>query len=173
VAAYQLTFGAALVARESPSLESAELYIGHRLVLFMKMIVLRWRLKTSFAQTSYLTLARGLATQEYGPEWRFTLYSQAQLGSTGLYCSAGYQFFKHTDSTLYPQSDTMSASLINSAPMIESSESHSFLIGAGYIPPMLKKRRFLPEFLVQLALPFSGKSIMSGSVLSAGVSCKF
>jgi len=132
-----------------------------------------WRLKTSLAQTPYLQLSTDTATKEYGPEWRFTLYSQLDFGDTGLYGSAGYQFFKHTDSTFFPQSDFMSAMVINSSPLIDISESHNLVAGLTYVPKNSHLWRFLPEVMLQVTFPFSGKQIMSGVLLGGSVSLKF
>ncbi len=141
--------------------------------LFVIRRLQEWRLKTSWAQTPYLMLAKGLATKEYGPEWRFTLYGQAEVGTTGIFCTGAYQFFKHTDSTFYPQSDVMSSTLINSSPFVDASESHNIIGNITYTPPQLRKARCIPESFVQVTIPFGGRSIMSGVLVSAGVGIKF
>jgi len=141
--------------------------------LFIVRRLQEWRLKTSLAQTPYLMLTKGLATKEYGPEWRFTLFGQVEAGTTGVFCSAAYQFFKHTDSTLYPQSDAMSSSLINSTPLVDASESHNMIGNITYIPPRARYWGCMPESFMQVTVPFGGKSIMSGVVVSAGVGIKF
>jgi len=118
-------------------------------------------------------LAKGLATKEYGPEWRFTLYGQVELGSSGVFCTGAYQFFKHTDSTLYPQSDSMSASLINSSPLVDASESHNVIGSLTYIPVSAKNWAWVPEVFAQVTVPFGGRSVMSGVLVSAGLGMKF
>jgi len=140
--------------------------------LFIRRVQ-EWRLKTSWAQTPYLLLSKGLATREYGPEWRFTLYGQWAIAKTGLYLSSGYQFFKHTDSTLYPQSDSLSATLINTSPTVDVSESHNFVAGLNYVPTAARKWRVIPEFSVQATVPFGGRSCMSGTIISGAVGFKF
>ncbi len=135
--------------------------------------VQEWRLKTSWAQTPYLLLSKGLATREYGPEWRFTLYGQWAIAKTGLFLSGGYQFFKHTDSILYPQSDSLSATLINTSPTVDVSESHNVIAGLNYVPTVVRSWRVIPEISVQATVPFGGRSCMSGTIISAGVGCKF
>lgn len=132
-----------------------------------------WRLKTSWAQTPFLTLSKGIATREYGPEWRFTVYGQTEIPKTGLFCTGGYQFFKHTDSTLYPQDDVMSALIINSSPTVDASESHNLLGALSFIPPRARTWKMLPEVSLQLTVPFNGKCVMSGVLLSGGISLKF
>lgn len=139
--------------------------------LFIRRVQ-EWRLKTSWAQTPYLLLSKGLATREYGPEWRFTLYGQWAVAKTGLCVSGGYQFFKHTDSTLYPQSDSLSATLINTSPTVDVSESHNGVFGLNYVPAAVRKWKMVPEFSVQATIPFGGRSCMSGTIISAGVSVK-
>jgi len=140
--------------------------------LFIRRIQ-EWRLKTSWAQTPHLLLSKGLATREYGPEWRFTLYGQMAIAKTGLFCTAAYQFFKHTDSTLYPQSDALSETLINSSPTVDATESHNFVMGLNYVPVYARTWKVAPEFFVQTTIPFSGRSCMSGYILSTGVNIKF
>lgn len=141
--------------------------------LFLVRRVQEWRLKTSWAQTPYVMLTKGLATKEYGPEWRFTLFGQAEVASTGLFCTGAYQFFKHTDSTFYPQSEAMSSSLINSTPLVDASHSHNVIGNITYVPPRARYWRYIPESFVQVTVPFGGKSIASGVLVSAGVGVKF
>jgi len=132
-----------------------------------------WRLKTSWAQTPYLMLSKGLATKEYGPDWRFTLYGQAEARMLGLVFTGAYQFFKRTDSTFYPQDDMMNAKLINSSPLVDISESHNVVGALTFVPVGATRWRFLPEMTVQVTVPFNGKSVMSGTLVSAGFSVKF
>jgi len=133
----------------------------------------QWRVKTSWAQTPWLLLSKGLATREYGPQWRFTVYAQTELAHTGIFCTGAYQFFKHTDSTFYPQDDVMSSVLINSSPTVDAVESHNLLATVSFIPPQARTWKMLPEFNMQLTMPFNGRNVMSGVLLSGGVSLKF
>jgi hypothetical protein len=140
--------------------------------LFIRRVQ-EWRVKTSWAQTPYLLLSKGLATREYGPEWRFMLYGQWAVAKTGFYVSSGYQFFKRTDSTLYPQADALSATIINTSPTVDVSESHNFVAGLNYVPTAARKWRVVPEFSVQATVPFGGRSCMSGTIISGGLGFKF
>ncbi len=133
----------------------------------------QWRLKTSWAQTPWLLLSKGLATREYGPQWRFTVYAQTEFAKTGIFCTGAYQFFKHTDSTFYPQDDVMSALLINSSPTVDAAESHNLVGAISFVPPQARAWKVLPEANLQLTMPFNGKNVMSGILLSGGLSLKF
>jgi len=142
----------------------------------MTMLIRRtkeWRLKTSWAQTEHLLLSKGKATKEYGPEWKFTLYGQSYDLMPGLVMTMGYQFYKHTDSTFYPQGDTFSSSIINTSPTIESSESHSLLTDITYNPGVGRGWRVAPELTLHAKVPFNGRRMISGYVLGVGCSLRF
>lgn len=132
-----------------------------------------WRLKTGWGQTPHLLLSKGLATREYGPEWRITMFGQLYSQVTGIVLTGGYQFFKHTDSTLYPQDDVTSARLINSSPTVDVSESHNMFAAVSYTPPITRRKAAMPELTAHVLIPFNGKSVVSGYVVSAGISIKF
>lgn len=132
-----------------------------------------WRLKTSWAQTPHLRLATGKATREYGLEWKFNVYSQLYSDQFGVTMTAGYQFLKRTDSTLYPQDDTLSSSIINTASDVDVSESHNVVWNVCYTPALVRNWRVRPEIFVGGKFPFNGRRMVSGYLLSGGVSFRF
>lgn len=132
-----------------------------------------WRLKTSWAQTPHLQIATGKATREYGPEWKFNVYSELYNNTLGVTMTAGYQFLKHTDSTLYPQDDTLSSSIINTAADVDVSESHNLVWNVCYAPTMSRAWRVRPALNVGGKFPFNGRRMASGYLLNAGLSLRF
>lgn len=132
-----------------------------------------WRLLTGAAQNENLLLTTGKATREFGPEWKFTLYSQLYNNRAGLAATVGYQFLKHTDSTLYPQSNALSSLMVNSGQSTEVSESHNVVGAVTFTPAVARGWRVRPELQVVAKYPFGGTRMASGTTLGGSVSVRF
>ena len=100
------------------------------------------------------------------------LYSQVYHRFTGVTLTGGYQFLKHTDSTLFSQSDTVSSSLINLQD-VEPSESHNLVVNAAFTPAMMRGWRVRPELLATVKWPFLGRRMLSGTTIGASFSVRF
>lgn len=141
------------------------------------MLLLRrtkeWRLKQSWAQTQHLLLNTGLATREYGPEWKFTLYSEFYNDWSGLSITGGYQFIKHTESTLFPQDNSLNALFINMNEDTEVSESHNLIGSITYSPAQLRGWRVRPELSFFAKYPFNGRRMISGTTIGGSASLRF
>lgn len=132
-----------------------------------------WRLKSSWMQTDQLLLKTGKATREYGPEWHFNVYGKMVGPVRGLVWTLGYQFLKHTDSTLYPQDTTFSDAVINAAQNVEVSEAHSLLVDMTYNPRRVRNWRALPEISVYSKIPVGGTRMINGYLVGGRLSWRF
>lgn len=132
-----------------------------------------WRLKKSWAQTQNLMMAKGYATREYGPAWKFTLYSELYNEWAGLTITGGYQFLKNTESTLFPQDSSLSSLFINMNEDAELSESHNLIGNITYTPALLRGWRVRPELSFFAKYPFNGKRMISGTTVGGSASICF
>jgi hypothetical protein len=132
-----------------------------------------WRLKSSWMQTDQLLLRTGKATREYGPEWNFDVYGQLVGPVRGLVWTLGYQFIKHTDSTLYPQDTTFSDAVINTAQNVEVSEAHSLVVDMTYNPRRVRNWRLLPELSIYSKIPVVGTRMINGYLVGGRLSWRF
>ena len=87
--------------------------------------------------------------------------------------SAGYQFLKHTDSTLFAQDNNFSTKLINQSPDVDVSEAHTAIGSITYAPATLRGWRVRPELNFFAKYPLNGKRMMSGITLGGGMSVRF
>lgn len=132
-----------------------------------------WRLKTSWTQSEHLLLQTGRATREYGPEWVFSVYTQLVSPFEGAALSIGYQFFKHTESILYPQDALFSDATINTSQTVDVSEAHTLFAEATYNPRPRANLRVLPELTVYAKVPVNGRAMLSGYLVGGRISWRF
>lgn len=132
-----------------------------------------WRLKNGWAQTEHLLPKKGMATRDYGPEWKFKLYGRLTHALPGTAFLLGYQFHKMADSTLYEQDKTVSASLANRSASVDSNESHNGFVEVLWSPKEAHTWRVSPELSFGVKVPFNGKRMMSGATVSIAGSVRF
>ena len=132
------------------------------------------RLKTDEHQTDYLLLHKGIVTKSFGFTWKFNLFVQAQHFFKGLSGMVAYQFLKHDDDTLTPQSNDFSYHIINSAQSLQEWGMQNFVFQLNYdFFKECKNSWFKPQFSLFYKMPITGRRVINPHTFGGQIALNF
>ncbi len=120
------------------------------------------RLKTHPKQTDFLLLHKGEATKSLGVTWQFNLFVEVGHFLRGLSAKIAYQFLKHDDDRLTPQSNDFSYNIINTAESLQEWGMQNFVFQLNYDFFKEAKNSLLkPQISLFYKLPVTGKRVIN------------
>ena len=119
-----------------------------------------YRMKTEEHQTRFMLLNKGRASMDYGFSWKFNLMLQAYRFWQGCSLGVSYQYFKHDDDRLTPQSNDFDANIANSAQWLKEYNMHHFIFRANWDGGCCKRTGWTPQLSFFYKLPIDGKNAM-------------
>lgn len=133
------------------------------------------RIKTAFAQSDLLLLAKADAYKDYGLTQRFNLFVQGyHLMDTGLSLLVGYQFLKHGDDHLALNGCAFSSTIANSAVSLEEWLVHSVEFNLHYdFAQHCPDSWAAPQASIFARLPFGGKRAAAFTTVGVMVAVDF
>ena len=134
------------------------------------------RLKTRTAQTDYLLLSKGRATQKHGTSWRFSIFSQTDFFK-GFSFSLAYHFLKSGNDTYIPDGGTFLESVVNSSETLKERSAHDLVARLYYChnkqPSTDDDSITTPSISLFYKLPVTGRRIIRSSTFGTEFSFSF
>lgn len=121
------------------------------------------RIKTDFAQTDLLLLAKTETFRDFGLTQQFSFYWQFYNFFHGSAVEIAYQFYKHGDDTIYLNSNEFSTLVANSAESLRSYTTHDlfFIYNYDFSAHMKERSRVIPYLSLFADLPFNGRRALT------------
>jgi len=132
-----------------------------------------YRMKTDLNQTRFMLLNKGNASMDYGFTWKFNLLAEAHRFAYGLSVSAAYEYLKHDDDRLSPQSNAFDASVVNSANWLKEYNTHNLIFKLNWDGRACLKQRFAPQLSVFYKLPIDGKNVLLQDTIGGQLAINF
>lgn len=133
-----------------------------------------YRLKTEESQTDFFLLNKGNATKDHGLTWKFNLYAEKLHWWKGFSSKISYEYVKHDDDRLIPESDDFSYEVVNTARSLKEWNTHNFVFSTGYdFKKEYKNARIIPYFSLIGKLPITGKKVINLGTIGAQFNLSF
>lgn len=129
-----------------------------------------WRIKNHSSQTDGFLFEKAIGTKEFGPEWRFYLFSGYNPENSGVALKVGYEFLKQSYSNLYLDSSAYMKAA-NTAQTLESNQRHYILGSLSYTARSATHVIPMVDFFVRV--PFAGKRACVGGSVGLNFSLRF